>query len=610
MSHRRSKAALFGAAVLTLSVASAAGCHSSDRQPPAAGPVPAVRETGSGERELDNIYAFARLLGYVRYFHPSDAAAGTDWNRFAVDGMRAVEKAESRERLARELTDLLAPIAPSVHIYPTGTAPPPMPPAPAGRVRIVTWEHIGIQSEDPAKIYTSTRIFKTPAEAARKNFPDPLHPFLADLGSGLSASIPLALFADESGALPRTVVPAGPASELSSYSVSDSATRFAIVALGWNIIQHSYPYFDVTPVDWPAVLKTTLREAAADSDADAFLDTLRGMMAALRDGHGSAFDEKNRFTGTVRVRWMWIDNQLIVSQVLADSARPLRPGDAVLTIDGKPAGEVLKREESLTSGATPQWVRYRALAAMIFCNKDRLALEIEPYAERGTRRSVSVECDSRNPTSQPPVSISQKQPVAEVEPGIVYVDLARISAADLAAAMPRLSKAHGLVFDMRGYPHTELRDFIAHLSKTTLSSAQWNVPLITRPDHEFTQFQRGGEWVIEPKEPYLAARRAFITDGREVSYAESIMGIVENYRLGDIVGGPTAGTNGNVNKISLPAGFALSWTGMKVLKHDGSRHHGIGVLPTLPVTATRDGIAAGRDELLDRAVQAVKNPAP
>jgi C-terminal processing protease CtpA/Prc len=72
------------------------------------------------------------------------------------------------------------------------------------------------------------------------------------------------------------------------------------------------------------------------------------------------------------------------------------------------------------------------------------------------------------------------------------------------------------------------------------------------------------------------------------------------------VGGPTAGTNGNVNPVLLPGGYRLIWTGMKVLKHDGSRHHGIGIQPTIPVSRTVAGIARGRDELLEKAIEAVK----
>ena len=107
-------------------------------------------------------------------------------------------------------------------------------------------------------------------------------------------------------------------------------------------------------------------------------------------------------------------------------------------------------------------------------------------------------------------------------------------------------------------------------------------------------------------EPHLKAKIAFLTDGRAISYAESIMGIVENYRFGEIIGSTTAGTNGNVNPFRLPGGYVVSWTGMKVLKHDGSTHHGVGIAPTVPVTPTDKGIATGRDEVLEKAVEVMK----
>jgi predicted Zn-dependent protease len=54
------------------------------------------------------------------------------------------------------------------------------------------------------------------------------------------------------------------------------------------------------------------------------------------------------------------------------------------------------------------------------------------------------------------------------------------------------------------------------------------------------------------------------------------MGIVENYKLDEILGETTAGTNGNVNPFALPGGYNITWTGLKVLKHHGSQHHGVG----------------------------------
>lgn len=66
-----------------------------------------------------------------------------------------------------------------------------------------------------------------------------------------------------------------------------------------------------------------------------------------------------------------------------------------------------------------------------------------------------------------------------------------------------------------------------------------------------------------------------------------------------------AGTNGNINPFTLPGGYRVVWTGMKVTKHDGSRHHGVGIQPTVPVARTIQGVAAGRDELLEKAIEVV-----
>ena len=112
-------------------------------------------------------------------------------------------------------------------------------------------------------------------------------------------------------------------------------------------------------------------------------------------------------------------------------------------------------------------------------------------------------------------------------------------------------------------------------------------------------------WSIQPQQPRLTSNLAYVIDGRAISYAETWMGVVEHYRVAEIVGQPTAGTNDNVNPFTVPSGYRISWTGMKVLKHDGSQHHGVGILPTIPFERTIEGVRQGRDELLERAVAAV-----
>ena len=87
------------------------------------------------------------------------------------------------------------------------------------------------------------------------------------------------------------------------------------------------------------------------------------------------------------------------------------------------------------------------------------------------------------------------------------------------------------------------------------------------------------------------------------------MGYVEALGL-DIVGSPTAGTNGNVRRVILPTGSAVFFTGMKVTRHDGTRSHLEGIRPTIPVEPTVAGIRAGKDEVLDRALEVIRTAAP
>lgn len=45
---------------------------------------------------------------------------------------------------------------------------------------------------------------------------------------------------------------------------------------------------------------------------------------------------------------------------------------------------------------------------------------------------------------------------------------------------------------------------------------------------------------------------------------------------------------------------------MRVIRHNGSQHFGVGIPPTIPVTRTLEGLRQGRDEFLERAIEAVR----
>jgi C-terminal processing protease CtpA/Prc len=278
----------------------------------------------------------------------------------------------------------------------------------------------------------------------------------------------------------------------------------------------------------------------------------------------------------------------------------VRAGDVVLRVDGRSADSLVAARGELISAATPGWRVHLAYGGLL-AGRDSV-VRVTVQRPGGDTATVQL----RRPPSAQPLAEVKPEPVAELRPGIWYVDLDRVTPAQFQAAVPNLERASGLVFDLRGYPDgLNPFEFFSHLIREPGASAQWHIPVITRPDEPGQRFHAPARWELRPAAPYLAAPRVFITDGRAISFAESMMGIVEAYRLGEIVGQPTAGTNGNVNSFELPGGYSIAWTGMRVLKHDGSRHHGVGILPTVPMVRTRAGVATGRDELLEKAIEVV-----
>lgn len=177
---------------------------------------------------------------------------------------------------------------------------------------------------------------------------------------------------------------------------------------------------------------------------------------------------------------------------------------------------------------------------------------------------------------------------------------------DILEKIDRLAAAEGVIFDLRGYPAFN-DDVLRFLTEEPLRSAHWMTPEIIFPDHRnIAGWYPGERWLIEPVEPRIMGKVVFLTDARAISYAESVMGIVEAYNLGEIVGRPTAGANGNVNPIELPGGWTIFWTGMKVLKHDGSQHHLVGIQPTVLVERTVEAIRQGRDEDIETALSLIR----
>jgi C-terminal processing protease CtpA/Prc len=297
--------------------------------------------------------------------------------------------------------------------------------------------------------------------------------------------------------------------------------------------------------------------------------------------------------------WDWIEDQLVISYVDDSLDDLLKLGDVVTSIDGDDALESVKRVESLVSTSTPQWARFAALERLRQRSGDRGA----SLTVRRGEQTLSVEIKATVPATEAEDWTREPRPpkIATLSDGVVYADLTRATKEELKKDLERLSTAEVLILDMRGYPLSAF-EILPHLIKERRHSPTYREPVLVRPDFVAPAYITAS-FAREPEPPYLAGKKMFLTDAGAVSAGETFLSYVEAYALGEILGSPTAGTNGNTTTLTTPGGYAIRLTGMKVVRSDGKSHHGRGIAPTHPVSRTIAGVRDGRDEVLSAALK-------
>ena len=434
---------------------------------------------------------------------------------------------------------------------------------------------------------------------AAPSFSRPDEPLSFDLGAGVSALVPAALWADDAqGTLPHAVSHAARAWESVDSRSDTRTTRLAALLLAWGNLAHFHPTLDLSAQEWTAALRTRLPEAlaAAASDREAFRRAAKKLLVRLRDPVANDFVQRDDPPlAWLPLEWEWIEGKLLITRVYREIP-DLHPGDEVVGLDGRPAETALAEAETLISATTDDARRELALAALR-AGAPASTVRLEVRSPAGRTAAPVVERPAKwGAVTSPPA-------IAEPRPGILYVDLRLMRDADFEKALPRLAAAKGIVFDLRGWSEVSML-LVSHLAAKPLDALTWEVPIYQIPYREDPRPLRTVNRVY-PLAPRIKGKVAFLADARTFQNSERLLEAIATHRLGEIVGAPSAGNVGNPNWSDLPGGWTLSWTGRRALRPDGSVLNGVGITPTVRAERTPAGALAGRDEVIERGVAVV-----
>ncbi|MEO1486493.1 MAG: S41 family peptidase [Bacteroidota bacterium] len=418
------------------------------------------------------------------------------------------------------------------------------------------------------------------------------------IGNSIFCQLPIALYRNDYGTFPkvdsirlqmfRSKVDSMPS------STKDLNVRLGNIINTYNVFQHFYPYMDVVDVDWDNELVGALSRSLTDSTEYDHYVTLEKFTAPLRDGHVYINFPSLSKIYAPRITWEWVENKLIVTNVL-DHNIPLKIGDVVTHIDGVASKAYFAEVESRISAGTKGWLNHKAKTKSLLGEwKTSMVVKVGD-------KEISLKRESLVYNEPPRQSTYEK-----IGDSTYYLNLTLIEMDTISRLLPELQKSKAIICDLRGYPNANHK-LISYFLKEKDTSVSWmQIPKCIFPDRKNIQGFETLGWSLPTAAPYLGDKQiVFITDGSAISYAESFLAFIKDHNLGKIIGQPTAGTNGNINTFELEGNISINWTGMKVVKHNGAQHHTIGVIPDVFLSKTIDGMKAGRDEFLEKAIELV-----
>jgi C-terminal processing protease CtpA/Prc len=385
--------------------------------------------------------------------------------------------------------------------------------------------------------------------------------------------------------------------------------RQLAVIRAWNVIHYFYPYLELIG-DWDAVLPEFLKRMETATTGRDYALTVAEMMTHVTDGHthSGGHPELDKLEGEagLPLQVRWIENAAVVTVIGEDAkASGIEPGEAIVAIDGEPVPARLERLGRYFTASTPDSQRQTLCRFELLGGADGSAAVLSVQGLDGTVREVRMTRQKKSRYFFPP---SAGDTVHLLPGNLGYVDLTRLTVAEVDGMFETLKGTRGIVFDMRGYPRGTAWAIAPRLNTKGdgVVGAQFRRRMVSAISQEeessgfyFSQFLPPGD----PDKPKYTGPTVMLIDDRAISQSEHSGLFYEAANGTKFVGTRSAGANGDVTNFFLPGGIQVYFTGHDVRHADGRQLQRVGLIPDLEVAPTRAGIHAGKDEVLESGVQ-------
>lgn len=396
-----------------------------------------------------------------------------------------------------------------------------------------------------------------------------------------------------------------------AFSADDDGMRLLGAFRFWNAYEYFSPNVDITRMDWDQALQNAIDDMLAAEDQLSYERALGRLTAQTGDNH--VMLETNgghllRFYGDyfLPIRFLSIDGEVVVQAVRQDCTA-LRPGDVLLAVDGMTMADRIAELSDYFPVPEPD-----KFVNALFYPLVSAADETSQITLRRGGQEMTVEVTNRKTyyagTAYPESGL--------IEDGrIGYIAPATLKEGDLEPLMESFAGTDGLVVDLRQYPaYPFTLDLSEYLIPEPTLYAILELPNVAEPGRFWQLEQYGGAGYQTlmggsdaPKEvPQYTGKVVLLINETSQSQSEFSTMCLRQTPGAVVVGGPSVGADGNAIYIHLPGGCYTRFTTLGVLTPEREETQRVGVQPDVLCYPTVEGVAAGRDELLEKAVEIIR----
>lgn len=384
----------------------------------------------------------------------------------------------------------------------------------------------------------------------------------------------------------------------------DSGLNLLLLFRLWNVIEYYAPNRSLTLHPWEEVLTSYIPRMGVETDPVRFSRLYFRLIRELNDGHAVAPVEMLFGQRMLPVWPLQAEGRLFVGYS-GDSA--LKRGDEVVAIDGEPISERLELLREYASRSNEASLR-QALRFYGLCTRRDTAEVVRRRAGAcDTLRVATVPYGSVSPIYDP-AQLAQP-PFRLLTDSVGYIYAGTFSCEHLAQVVQTLPRTRALIIDLRTYPLKVDGALIALIGQSLRTESvvvrQALYQTLALPGLFFRQeqwlyegFEEGAERCTQPYKGRVILLVDEITQSNPEFQAMALQSCPQTLTIGS----PTSGADGDIVWIPLP-GQLTSFSGVGTLYPDGTQPQTVGVRLDIEVLPTAEGLQAGRDEVLERALE-------